>query len=117
YFCRLLLSLLTEEIGVKNRVSGFVKPVSVLREDGKFAELSIRILKADGIGDVSQHYHKLEDAFRYHGGIKYGKIGNADVQLCSAKIMKDVMKLILKRKGDREVLGDDQPLDKSLYEN
>ena len=66
---------------------------------------------------MSVNFGKFEPAFRYHGCITDGFIGNAKVQLCTATKMKEVMELIYKRSAGRELLADNQPLDKNLYAN
>lgn len=67
------------------------------------------------LGDVSLRFPKYEPAFRWHGCIKDGKIGNADVQLCSAKKMADVAKLIYERSGGMDFLGENRDIDEKYY--
>ena len=50
-----------------------------------------------------------------HGGVKDGFIGNAPTELCSARIMKDVMELVNKRSGGIELMSDDAPLKREWY--
>ena len=65
--------------------------------------------------DVSAYFVKLEPAFRYHGCIIDGHIGNAPVQLCNARKMKEVVELIYKNNNDEELMHDYDPIDESLY--
>ena len=64
---------------------------------------------------MSVFFDKFEPAVRHYGCIFDGKLGNADVQLCSARKMKAVMDIIYERAQGKELLADDTPLDESLY--
>ena len=75
----------------------------------------MRMHHADGIPDVSANYPKYEPAFRYYGAIADGMLGDAKVQLCDAKIMADVVKLVRERSGGIELMADDKPLDEKYY--
>lgn len=102
-------------IGVKNRLSKEPLDNSVKRKSGEVVFRKVRITDAEGIGDVSQYYGKFEPAFRYHGAIKDGVIGNAKVQLCSAQKIKDVVELVYKRANGAEIMDSHTPLDEKLY--
>lgn len=67
-------------------------------------------------GDISHHFGKLEKAFRYHGCIVDGKIGEARAQLCSAQKIKQVLEMIHKNSNYMEILLDDKELPKAWYE-
>lgn len=75
----------------------------------------IKAKNGDTRVDVSTHFPKLEPAFRAHGCITDGRLGNAAVQLCSARKMKEVMERIFRRANGEELLFDDQPLNEALY--
>jgi len=85
------------------------------RADGIIEEKQIYPLYSEGIADVSVHFGKYEPAFRKHGCIADGKIGNANVQLCSARKMKFVMELIYNRSQHKEILADNTPIDEAYY--
>ena len=72
-------------------------------------------MQADGTDDVSQFFPKYEPAFRYHGAITDGFIGNAKTQLCSVNVMKKVMALVANNSGGIELLIDDKPLKECWY--
>ena len=72
---------------------------------------------AEGIGDVSERYPKYEEAFRYHKCITDGMIGNAKAQMCRARGMYEVLALIRQRSDGRELMYDDAPIPRSLYEH
>lgn len=102
-------------LGANNRIAKEPRNVTVKKINGEVETLIIHPHEAIGIGDVSLRYPKYEKAFRYHGAIVDGFIGGAKTQLCSARIMKEVMELIYQRSGGRELLADDEPLDEALY--
>ncbi len=104
-----------EMLNVPNRLTKDPVKFKVRLADGTVVEHAIHCHSAEGIGDVSRFYVKYEPAFRKHGAIKDGMLGNAKVQLCSAKIMKDVVQLVRKRSGGAEILSDESPLNESWY--
>ena len=71
---------------------------------------------AEGIGDVSARYPKYEAAFRYHECITDGMIGNAKAQMCRARAMYEVLARIRQRSDGRELMNDDAPIPRALYE-
>ena len=108
------LHCVEEMLDVPNRLSP-VKKVLVRYPDGRVEERDHRGHRAEGIKDVSAHYPKYEPAFRHHGCIVDGFVGNAPTQLCSARGMRDVMALIRERSGGIELLADDAALDEAYY--
>ncbi len=88
---------------------------SVLTTDGRLIKRRLRGLIEDKIGDVSVRYPKFEAAFRYHGCITDGFIGDAKAQLCDAVKIKEVLELIYTRSKGVEILADDEPLDEKYY--
>lgn len=109
------LHCVEEMLNVPNRLSVNANPVTVRQKDGSLVQRRSHGHHAKGIGDVSALYPKYEAAFRHHGHITDGFVGNAPTQLCRAQGMRDVMALIQKRSGGAEVLSDATPLEKSLY--
>ena len=67
------------------------------------------------IGGVSGMFPKYEPAFRDHGCIVDGYVGNAKTQLCSARKMKEVMELIYNRSGGRDVIKLDDVIDEKFW--
>ncbi len=102
-------------IGVSNRNASQAKSLKIRHKDGKIEEKSLYPLFSEGIYDVSEQFGKYEPAFRKHGCITDGKLGNADVQLCSAGKMKEVMELIYNRSHHKELLADSAPIDEAYY--
>lgn len=106
-----------EMIGVPNRITKSLTKCAIIHKDGRTEDKLMHTIHADGIPDVSVNYPKFEPAFRYFGCIFDGHIGNADVQLCSATKIKEVVELIYKNCNGTEILSDNLPLDENLYKN
>ena len=104
-----------EMLGVTNRLSAELQPMTVLHKDGTLEAHPSRSHHAEGIGDVSMRYPKYEPAFRHYGHITDGFVGHAPAQLCDARGMKEVLELIYNRSGGKELMQDFQPLDTGLY--
>lgn len=109
------LHCVEEMLGVPNRLAKNAFNASVKYPDGTIVHKTVYPHRAEGIGDVSRRYVKYESAFRFHGAIQDGFIGDAHSQLCSAVKMKAVMELINQRSHGIELFYDDEPLDESLY--
>lgn len=104
-----------ERLGVPNRLSEDLIPTKIILESGDIIERPIHCHRAAGITDVSANYTKYEPAFRRYGAITDGVLGGAKAQLCSARIMCDVVKLVRERSGGIELMVDDSPLDEKYY--
>ena len=89
------LHCVEEIIGMTNRLSEPLD-VAVKRRSGELVKGKLRGHRTDFTSDVSLRFPKYETAFRYHGAIRDGFVGNAPAQLCDARIMKEVMELIMK---------------------
>lgn len=108
------LHCVEQMLEVPNRL-GAVRKVRVRYPDGRVEERDHCGHRAEGIKDISAHYPKYEPAFRHHGCIVDGMLGNAATQLCSARGMRDVMRLVRERSGGIELLADDGALDEAYY--
>lgn len=108
------LHCVEELIGMKNRLAPTPLDVVVKTENGEIIKSKIRPHKTDFTSDVSLRFVKYETAFRYHGAIADGFVGNAPTQACDARIMKDVMELIYKR-GKQDPLLDEKSIPPTLY--
>lgn len=118
-------------IGVGQTKNTFIHFVEeLLRKPGRLTDYKVEktIIHKDGteekrylywfcetIGDVSKKFHKFEAPFRFFGCIEDGVLGNAPVQLCRAKKMKEVIELIYVNNKFGELLADDLPIDEKLY--
>lgn len=109
------LHCVEEMLEVPNRLAVEPRTATVRYKDGHIEKQLIYPHDAIGLGDVSLRYPKFEDAFRYYNCIVDGKIGDADVQLCSARGMKAVMEQVYIKNNREELLWNDMPLDPALY--
>ena len=109
------LHCVEEMLGVPNRTADQPITLKVRHTDGKIQEKQVYPLYSEGIEDVSVHFGNYEPAFRKHGCIVDGKLGNAKVQLCSARKIKEVMELIYNRSHHKELLADNTPIDEAYY--
>ena len=104
-----------EMLDIPNRLDKSPWPKKVIYKDGRETIVYARGHNAEGIPEVSGNYWKFEPAFRHYGCIFDGTLGNAKVQMCSARKMKDVVEIITKRRGDFEIFADKEPLDEKFY--
>ena len=111
------LHCVEETIGVVNRFSSAPIPMKVKRLDGSIITKPFYCFDESDIGDVSTRFPKYEKAFRYHGGIVDGFIGNAKTMLCDAKILLKVMELIRKNSKNVEILRDNSPIEEKFFKN
>ncbi len=109
------LHCVEEMIGMENRLAKEPNSVVVKTERGEIIKGKIRPHKTDFTSDVSLRFVKYETAFRYHGAIVDGFVGNAPTQLCDARIMKDVMELIYNRSNGIDPLIDEKSIPPTLY--
>ena len=113
------LHCVDEILNVPNRLDDECSTVTVKRKDGSVIKNnSFRMIysQKDGVKvDVSKNFPKLEPAFEFYGALKYGKLGNAELQICNARKLKEVTELIYKRANGKELLFDNEPLDEKLY--
>jgi len=108
------LHCVEEMLGVPNRLTDDMVSAQIIHKNGQSETRKLHWFD-EIIPDVSVNFGKFEAAFRYHGCIQDGFIGDAATQFCSAVKMKNVMELIYKNAGGRELLADNLPLDESLY--
>ncbi len=109
------LHCVEEMLNVPNRISSEPVFLTVKNVDGSVTTRKLYPLEAKGIDDVSVNFPNYEPAFRYHGCIKDGFLGNAKIQLCDARKMKDVMETIFVRSCGKEMLYDLTPIDEKFY--
>lgn len=110
------LHCVEEMLCIPNRIAKEAKSATIRHKSGKIEHRKMHPHEAVEIGDVSLRYPKYEPAFRYHNCIVDGKLGNAPLQLCNARKMKEVMELIYQRSKGKELFCDDTPINKNLYE-
>lgn len=108
------LHCVEELLGMTNRLSQ-PRPVTVRRLDGSVIHRELCSHHTDFTKDVSQRFPKYETAFRYHGAITDGFVGYAPTQLCDARLMKQVVELILSRAEGADPLTDERAIAPSWY--
>ncbi|MBQ9098201.1 MAG: AAC(3) family N-acetyltransferase [Clostridia bacterium] len=108
------LHCVDELLGATNRLTEEPRPVTVRTATGEILHRHIRSHYTDYTKDISQRFPKYETAFRYHGAITDGFIGNAPTQLCDARRMYDTVKLIRQR-CDTDPLSDERAMPPKWY--
>ena len=110
------LHCVEEMLDVPNRLDEKPREVTIKYKPGDLSYRYSRGHHAEGIADVSAQFPNYEPAFRYHGCIVDGFIGNAPTQLCNARKMKQVLELIYKRSGGEELLDKLREIPEKYYE-
>ncbi len=111
------LHCVEEMLDVPKRLTKEMVERTLIHKDGREEQRFLHWFDMDEIPDVSVNFGKFEPAFRYHRCIVDGQIGNAKVQLCSARKMKDVVELIYKNNNGKELLDNNLPIDEKLYKD
>ncbi len=109
------LHCVEEILGMPNRITKEPREVKIKLVSGEVLTRRVKCHHTSFTNDVSLRFPKYETAFRYHGAITDGFIGNAPTQACDAVIMKEVMELILQNSGDKDPLCDEFTLSPLLY--
>ena len=108
------LHAVDEMLGIPNRLTDRSREVKVKRASGEIVTRQIRGHHCSFTPDISARFPQFETAFRYHGAITDGFLGDAPVQACDARIMKQVMETIFAR-ADRDPLSDEAALSPVWY--
>lgn len=103
-------------LSMPNRISANPRTVAVKRLSGESVKREVYVHETDFTDDVSLRYVKYETPFRYHGCITDGFIGDAPVQLCDARRIKETVELIYKN-SDEDVMCTELPISQALYCN
>jgi aminoglycoside 3-N-acetyltransferase len=109
------LHCVDEMLGIPNRLSAEPRDVVVKLPSGELVKKKIRTHKTDYTSDVSMRFPRYEMAFRYHGAITDGFIGNAPTQCCDAVIMKQAMERIIKNSEGVDPLSINTPIPPKWY--
>lgn len=110
-----LIHCFEEMLKVKGRLTDKKIETRIIHKGGREEKRLLYWFDESKIPDVSSYFDKFEPAFRHYGCIVDGKLGNAEVRLCNARKMKEVMDIIYERADGKELLSDNTPLDKNLY--
>ena len=99
----------------KSRLTAEPRRVAVKLESGEVITKEAYTHHTDFTSDVSARFPKYETAFRYHGAITDGFVGNAPTQVCDTRIMKEVMEMILENCGDIDPLSEERAMPPAWY--
>lgn len=103
-----------EILDVPDRLKAEPVPMAIRLRSGDVIERPLRHHDST-VGVVSFNYPKYEPAFRHHGIVTDGRLGDADTMLIPARGIFDVMKLVRDRSGGEELLADKNPLAEEYY--
>ena len=104
-----------EMINAPDRLSEEKREVVIKRADGELVKRMIHTHRTSYTKDVSQLFLRYETAFRYHGAITDGFMGNAPVQACDAVIMKETVETIWERAEGADPLAGSLALPPKWY--
>ena len=109
------LHTVDEILELPNRMDDKLLDVAVRMKDGQVVKSKLRLFYTDYISDISLRFVKYETAFRYHRCITDGFIGNAPVQLCDARKMKETIELLWENSGGIDPLEGEKPIPQKWY--
>lgn len=109
------LHAVDELLGTPNRMDTKPIPMTVRRATGEEIARSITLYYTDYSEDISWRFPKYETAFRYHRCITDGFIGNAPVQLCDARKLKDTVERIFRGSDGIDPLKGEKPIPQQWY--
>jgi len=110
-----VLHTVDEMLSVPNRMEDKWTPVSVLDDSGMRYDRKIRLFYTDYTDDISYRFFKYETAFRYHGCITDGFLGNAPAQFCNALKMKQVIEMIYRNSNNVDPLYGEDSIPQKWY--
>lgn len=102
-------------LGIPNRMNPTPRTVVVKRESGEIISKPFHTTHSSITKNISKRFPKYETAFRYHGAITDGYIGNAPTQACDARIMKETIELIFKNCEWEDPLIDEEAIPPKWY--
>ena len=108
------LHCVEEMLDVPDRLTDYKVEKTIIHKDGQ-KEKRFLYWFDEKIPDVSIYFPKFEEPFRHFGCIEDALLGNARVQICSARKMYKTIKKIYENNGFGELLDNDNPIDKKLY--
>ena len=108
------LHTVDEMLHIPNRMDEKTVPMAV-KKDGQIIRRELHLFQTDYTEDISLRFWKYETAFRYHRCITDGFLGNAPVQLCDAKKMKETMALIYQNSNGTDPLKDEEAIPPKWY--
>lgn len=109
------LHCVEEMLGMPDRLSEQLYEMKIRRTTGEIVPCQGHRHSSSLTKDISQRFPKYETAFRYYGAIADGFVGNAPTQACDARLMKEVMSLILSRCDGVDPLADERAFPPKWY--
>ena len=109
------LHTVDEMLNIPNRMGAEPVTVTVKRSTGEVVERKLTLFNTSYTDDISWRFHKYDTAFRYHGCIVDGFIGNAPAQLCDTVRMKETVELIFKNSAGIDPLESEDPIPPKWY--
>lgn len=109
------LHCVDEMLGRPNRMGSEELNLTVRKPTGEVVERPFYLYETDYTEDISWRFHQYETAFRYHGAITDGFLGNAPAQLCSAVKMKQTVERIVMQSEGVDPLAEEEPIPPKWY--
>ena len=109
------LHCVDEMLGVPDRITAEPREVKIKLTSGEILTRRMKGHHTSYTNDISLRFPKYETAFRYHGAITDGFIGNAPTQACDARIMKEVMEMISRNSDGEDPLRDERTIPPTRY--
>ena len=109
------LHTVEEMLCLPNRMDDKPIPVAVRKKDGQILNSKMVLFYTDYTDDISCRFGKYETAFRYHRCITDGFVGNAPVQLCDARKMKETIALIYRNSNGADPLASEGSIPQKWY--
>ena len=104
-----------EMIGAPNRLTSELYDVAVRLKSGEVIKRKMQFVETDYTDDISLRFPQYETAFRYHGAITDGFIGNAPTPCCDAVIIKKTLEKIWNNCNGADPLFDEEAIPPRLY--
>ena len=98
-----------EMLSVPDRMTEEKVERTIIKENGEEEKRYVKWFYSTAAEDVSDYFWKFEPAFRYHGCIVDGFLGNAPAQLCDARKLKECVELIYQNYGGKDPLSTPDP--------
>ena len=108
------LHCVEEMLDVPDRLTDYKVEKTIIHKDGTEEKRHLYWFD-EKISDVSVYFPKFEAPFRHFGAITDARLGNAALQVCNARKMKEIIELIYKNNNYSELLDNDLPIDEKLY--
>ena len=109
------LHTVDEILCLPDRMDDVPMTTTLRRKNGEIVTHPLCLFKCSSTEDISERFPKYDTAFRYHGAITDGFIGNAPTQLCDAVKMKQIVELIRQNSAGKDPLGDERPIPPAWY--